>query len=320
MLTIDFINVGYGDAILVQERSKSAQNYNILIDCGALTTGATEPHSKRVSAFDFLLKRGIDTLDLLVLTHLHLDHSGGLRHLLPAIHVREFWSNYVPDLFFWGQQVIVPDNCTPEASCLLQSLNVYLEALDRLRKENAIIHCITKSRPACILGDALIVETFSKQESLYKRQGEIWQAVLNGQIDSAQLDELDGFINNTSIRMRLTYAGHSIELPGDVYAACWEQHTVAPCSIVKLPHHGHQDSISVKLAAMLRSQYAVVSVSNTRTDNCPSREAIQLISNSATKLLFTDAVQTNGRRQYHESVQFQISSDGVLKLIQDAET
>ena len=68
-MTLDFINVGYGDAILIRSGS-----FTMLVDCGDWTVGDGGPDSQRISAADFLRQEGIDTLDLLVLTHLRKRH------------------------------------------------------------------------------------------------------------------------------------------------------------------------------------------------------------------------------------------------------
>ena len=79
-MTLDFINVGYGDAILVRSGS-----FAMLVDCGDMTVGDGGPGSQRISAGEFLRREGIEKLDLLVLTHLHRDHSGGLTELLQTV-------------------------------------------------------------------------------------------------------------------------------------------------------------------------------------------------------------------------------------------
>ena len=86
---------------------------------------------------------------------------------------------------------------------------------------------------------------------------------------------------NTSIRMRLNCGKTSVELLGDVYAACWEKHDLSPCTIMKLPHHGHRDSIMPRLLDMLAPEHAVISVSNSRTDDGPSSIAIEPICHAA---------------------------------------
>lgn len=62
----------------------------------------SRPDGRRITAADYLRREGIRELDLLVLTHLHLDHAGGLTHLLPGVRVREFWTNYLPPEEMWG--------------------------------------------------------------------------------------------------------------------------------------------------------------------------------------------------------------------------
>ena len=90
MLLLDFINVGYGDAILIRD---TEEPFTMLVDCGDVSVGNGGPDSKRIPASDYLRREGIETLDLLVLTHLHRDHSGGLAEVISAARVRELWTN-----------------------------------------------------------------------------------------------------------------------------------------------------------------------------------------------------------------------------------
>ena len=74
---------------------------------------------------------------------------------------------------------------------------------------------------------------------------------------------------------------------------------------MKLPHHGHKDSITPKLLDMLAPQHAVISISNTRTDDCPSSIAIEAIRTRNCALYMTDAVRKNGISiPNHSSVHF----------------
>ena len=291
MLTLDFINVGYGDAILIRD---TAAAFSMLVDCGDITVGGGGPESKRISAAEFLRREGVHTLDLLVLTHLHRDHSGGLTELLRAVRVKEFWCNFLPPHGYWGAQVPVEKTFSAGSRCLLESLNIYLSALKTMEAQNTAIRLMEDSPMAVDLTTDLHAEIYLEDRELFRRQEAIWQNVLNGTPSDAELNELDHFINNTSIRMRLTCGETSVELPGDVYAACWEKHDLSHCAIMKLPHHGHKDSITTKLLDMLSPQHAVISVSNTRTDDCPSSIAIQAIRARNCALYMTDAVKKDG--------------------------
>lgn len=305
MLTLEFINVGYGDAILIRD---TAAEFHMLVDCGDVTVGDDGPGSARVSAAEFLKREGIRTLDLLVLTHLHRDHSGGLTRLLRDVGVREFWTNYLPPQQYWGSRVPVPREVSAGARCLLESMNIYLEALKILTAQGTTIRLAEESHAAFELTPDLHAEAHLEDASLRRRQSEIWNAVLEGAPDGAILDELDGFINNTSIRLRLCWREKSVELPGDVYADCWERHQLAPCTIVKLPHHGHGDSMTPHLLHMLRPEHIVISVSNSRTDNCPAAEILQMLRQCGGQLHVTDAVRKAGSAPNdHSSVRFSFS-------------
>lgn len=291
MLTLDFINVGYGDAILIRD---TAAAFSMLVDCGDITVGDGGPESKRISAAEFLRREGVHALDLLVLTHLHRDHSGGLTELLRAVRVKEFWCNFLPPHGYWDTQVAVEKTFSAGSRCLLESLNIYLSALKTMEAQNTAIRLMEDSPMAVNLTTDLHAEIYLEDRELFRRQEAIWRNVLDGTPSDAELNELDHFINNTSIRMRLNCGDTSVELPGDVYAACWEKHDLSHCAIMKLPHHGHKDSITTKLLDMLSPQHAVISVSNTRTDDCPSSIAVEAIRARNCALYMTDAVKKDG--------------------------
>lgn len=291
MLTLDFINVGYGDAVLIRD---TRAGFSMLVDCGDVAVGDGGPGSRRVSAAEFLRRNGIQTLDLLVLTHLHRDHSGGLAELLKTVGVREFWTNYLPPHAYWGGQAHVEKNFSAGSRCLLESLNIYLPALKNMESQGTRIRWIQASHRAVALTAELRAEIYLEDGVLFKRQAEIWRKVLDGATSDEELGELDGFINNTSIRMRLNYGVTSVELPGDIYAAYWEKYALSPCTIMKLPHHGHKDSITPSLLDMLAPEHAVISVSNTRTDDCPSVTALETALAKGCTLHITDAVSKSG--------------------------
>jgi beta-lactamase superfamily II metal-dependent hydrolase len=76
--SVHFIDVGQGDAILVE-----VGDADILIDGGPSGTGV----------LSYLAGQHLPDIDLLVATHPHADHIGGLDDVLARYDVREVWTN-----------------------------------------------------------------------------------------------------------------------------------------------------------------------------------------------------------------------------------
>lgn len=70
LLKVHFIDVGQGDCTLVQ----TPDGRNVLVDAGDESSGD--------KIVDYLLTKGVHRIDLLVITHPHMDHIGGLTRVL----------------------------------------------------------------------------------------------------------------------------------------------------------------------------------------------------------------------------------------------
>lgn len=71
LLTLTILDVGQGDATLIQ----SPQGKTLLIDAGPENKG-------REVILPYLESQGITSLDLLIVSHFHLDHMGGVSELI----------------------------------------------------------------------------------------------------------------------------------------------------------------------------------------------------------------------------------------------
>ncbi len=80
-LQIYFLDVGQGDAMILNQPGSCA----VLIDAGPLINGHRVTHA--------LQALGIDTLDVVIITHPHLDHFGGLFDLYPRFSIEQFYDN-----------------------------------------------------------------------------------------------------------------------------------------------------------------------------------------------------------------------------------
>ena len=92
-MTVSFIDVGQGDCILIE----MPQGKKILIDGGGKENFNAEKKDgdaigKRI-VVPFLHRRGINRLDMVILTHPHQDHLGGLNEVLGSIKVDEVFDS-----------------------------------------------------------------------------------------------------------------------------------------------------------------------------------------------------------------------------------
>lgn len=81
ILKLDAETGGGGDAVVVAD-SSGTKPFFLLLDGG-----------DDGSAASFLRAAGVDTLDLMVLTHAHFDHFGGMDEVFDEVHVRAFAYN-----------------------------------------------------------------------------------------------------------------------------------------------------------------------------------------------------------------------------------
>ena len=95
MLEIFFCNVGDGDAILLRERREAAKDFTVLVDAGRPFVEPAQG-SFRKEAIYFLKAQGVDHIDRMYLTHLHIDHIGGAQRILKAIPTERLYALYLP--------------------------------------------------------------------------------------------------------------------------------------------------------------------------------------------------------------------------------
>ena len=123
--------------------------------------------------------------------------------------------------------------------------------------------------------------------------------------------------NPNSLRLRLTYAGRRIELAGDCYGQVWEGEELAPCDILKVPHHGDRLSLTPLLVEKLRPAHAVISCGAEyipRKDR-PSRQAAELLEARGARVWMTDAFSAPWHPPgWQRAILFQIHEDGTIQV------
>ena len=315
MLVLDFINVGNGDSTLVREIEGGEQIFAMLVDCGHDSLvrddhpGELDPRSRRIYAGDFLKKQGVARLDKVLLTHFHRDHIGGLGRVLAAVTVDELLATYLPPA---SARPLEPDgdNGLPKAARnAVRCVDLYAGAL---REHPGRIRRMTElpgdRMERLRLTDGLEMDILFGEAALYRRQGEVYDAVFRGERNGYDLLHWAKCMNISSLRQRLYYHGREIVLGGDFYAHMWETASALPCDILKAPHHASLSSTTRKLLKMLRPRTIVVSVAAGRPDERPHPYIVSLMREFTEDLHFTDAVDLPGLVSpvFHESVHIEI--------------
>lgn len=77
VMHVHFIDVGQGDSIFIQ----TPTNKHILIDGGSLAAGEKVVH--------YLQEQNVQTIDLLIATHPHIDHIGGLIDVIDTFTIEQ---------------------------------------------------------------------------------------------------------------------------------------------------------------------------------------------------------------------------------------
>lgn len=306
MLYLHFINVGDGDAVLLEEWTDGAV-FRLLVDAGRADVGAY-PGSRRTTAAAYLAN--IPHLDALVITHLHTDHFAGLSPLLERTAVDTACSGFFPRLPVGPIVRTGTEEKTVRGlmDCLDQwaALTARLQGCRLIEAETSLTLDLTpRLRAEIIVPDAAAAA----------RQRRIWSSLLAGeQPDRDMVWWSSKYRNPGSLRLRVHYAGRRIELAGDCYGAAWEDEAV-PCDILKVPHHGDAKSVTPLLLDRLRPRHAVVSCSaayNARKDR-PSPAAIELLEARGTRVWFTDSFARPGHAPDRwTSVDFLIRPDGSI--------
>jgi competence protein ComEC len=239
-LAFDFINVGQADCILITKGMKA-----MLIDAGSPYPG---PDAGRTIIGPHLLRRGITQLDLVIMTHSHPDHIGGMPFILKHFKTHEVWTN-------------VADDPSPD----------FQSALCIAKRKTIPVKCVRQG-DSCHLG-GIYVQVFSPPGRIGQKPG-VLDLNLNSLVVRAGDEGLRGLFMADSWglgEIRLC------RLPGDIKA-----------DVLKVAHHGSKGSCLDMFLQRVRPKVAVIQVGRRNLYRLPHERALQRLRDHGIEAYRTD--------------------------------
>ncbi|WP_434641837.1 stalk domain-containing protein [Thermoanaerobacterium thermosaccharolyticum] len=166
-LTVSYIDVGQGDSILIQTPSGK----NMLIDAGVSEMGST--------VVSYLKSKGINKLDVVIATHPHDDHIGGMPDVINTFNIGTFYMpkvttntnafenllNALKNKNVNSVYVKARNNINLDSDITAKFLAPNSSSYDNLNNYSAVIKLTYKNVSFLFTGDA---EKESEQEMLNK--------------------------------------------------------------------------------------------------------------------------------------------------------
>jgi competence protein ComEC len=317
-MTLTFVNVGYGEAILLEcpDPARPGGRFVMVIDGGSAEEEEYQDRSSgRIPFVEYLRARGVDHIDVMANTHIHEDHLCGLVPLPERWFPGEFWQALPEDLY----RPLRPLPIFPDANLsqrkFLQSMNGYRTLRMQIAAGGGVLRALSagwEAHPCPGLTIRCLGPSRARAEELA-----VLYADLNQEDDAAafrrKLSALDGAMNNYSILLRLDYRGTRILLPGDTN--CLGYRETAPedlaARIFKVGHHGQRDGADSALMEAVRPEAVVCCASSDRRYHSAHPELLRLLSDAGASLWFSDCPRLPGLDlPPHQALVFHIGAEG----------
>lgn len=241
-LEVTFLDVGQGLAVFIRTPAGKA----VLVDAGGNREGSFDPGERVV--LPYLRARRVRTLDLLILTHPHRDHYGGMKAVVENLRVRLFVGNGemddspafeelaaalaragVPVLALGAGERIVLDRQTA-VDVLSPPLHKFRGTVDDANNNSLVLRLVHRGSSLLITGDA-------------EKEAQAWLLLEN-----------------------------PAALQSDV---------------LQVPHHGSRSALSEEFLQAVGARAAVISVGK-NTFGHPHAEVLELLANHGVTLFRTD--------------------------------
>lgn len=241
-LRVSFLDVGQGDAALID----LPDGRLVLVDTGQ---GGWHPAAETVASI--LRARRRTKIDLVVITHGHPDHAGGLAHLLNEVRIEEIWLN--------GQRLAEERNGTAKA----------LVALARKRGTRVQL-------PEAFCGSPI------------EARGATLEAIWPCPRYDPGFDWND---NSIVLRLRFGQHAFLLagDLEAEAEHALLRAGIDIEADVLKVGHHGSRTSTTQGFVAAVRPTWAVISAGRANPYGHPHASVLERLRDAGVRVLRTGA-------------------------------
>ena len=239
-LEVTFLDVGQADATLIQ----TPFNQNILIDIGADFNIVGEL-SQNISWWD-------KTIDLIIISHPHDDHIGGIIDVLRRYNVRQ--------IIYTG---------------VIYHASIYSEFLELAQQKNTLLTIVDRPQtitfgPDCKMDIIYPVESFANKEV-----GNLNNSSIVSKLDCGNKKFL--FAGDAEVEVEQELVRHTLDYLIDFSA-----------DVFKASHHGSDTSNSQEFLKRIMPKIVVISVGTDNDFGHPSRRALKRFERIGADVYRTD--------------------------------
>ena len=199
-MRITFVNVGYGDAILME----SDTGYTALLDGGGNLPQEFEGDPYRVRCAEYLRTRQIHHIDALLISHIHEDHVCGLLPVLKDVSVGAIYVPYPAEPFLKGKPLEAKEGAARSVPLYTAALNSYREIISDANAKQIPVHVLHPDDRLDLAEDLKISVLAPKEKSISDYMAFIEWAYDETDMDviTEILTKLDAMSNHTSFLLR----------------------------------------------------------------------------------------------------------------------
>lgn len=320
-LKLTFVNVGYGEAILAEwpDSDREGGVFTVLIDGGSgIMSEYEDISSGRLPVWEYLEQRQIRHLDLMICTHIHEDHVGGLKKVAERLAPRELWQ--ILDSRFYQTMYWIDPLMGENTSQIqfLKALNDYRDLCEITAGKGGKIWQIFAGDRFRIGHNKQIRILAPSDSCAYSVQKAIHQLYEKEEWDhfSEYLTDVDQQMNNCSLILRIDWDGYAYLLPGDTNYLGYEKipKELLRADFFKLGHHGQIDSISPQLLQKIAPKAVICCASSDRRYDSGDQRILEMIQAAGVRLYFSDCPSVPGTTiSPHWATEFVQTENGTIE-------